>query len=134
MFCFVIVFRVLFQVIYFFFFFFITKLFRCNSNFRYLNIKRQYEEGRKSGETERKEAKVLGEKSVTAINWLKKFTEDCGDKLPDSEKHLLPSCYTKLAVWQTYQADNPQDHVSLDYFCKLWLQNCPHISTSKVIE
>ena len=75
---------------------------------------------------------MLGEKSLIAINWLKKFTDDCGDKMPDSEKLFLPSCYTKLAVWQTYKADHPQSNVSLDYFCKLWLKNCPHISISKV--
>ena len=83
----------------------------------------------------RKGAKTCSEKMVQAINWLQKFAEDCGDHPPDSkyDKRILPACYTKLSVFETYYEEKKSE-IKITYasFSTMWKKYCSNISISQV--
>ena len=101
---------------------------------RFYRLKNDYLKGRTDGNTLRSEAKDIGVNTVVAVNWLRKFAEDCGDHPPNEsgEKRELPACYTKRAVYSTYKEENENENVSESYFLKIWKQYCSHISISTV--
>ena len=72
-----------------------------------------------------------------AISWLEKFANECGDHPPDKtfKKRVLPACYTKLTVYQTYVAETDlfeRKKISYSRFADIWGIYCSHISISKV--
>ena len=69
-----------------------------------------------------------------AINWLQKFADECGDHPPDEtfKKRILPACYSKLTIYETYRGEKEKEVVKYSTFSQIWSKYCPHITISKV--
>ncbi|XP_061174842.1 uncharacterized protein LOC133183984 [Saccostrea echinata] len=68
--------------------------------------------------------------SLCAVAWLREFSANYAEKLPNEIKLNLPPCLTKKYVYELYleQASNP---VSKSHFYKLWKRELPFVTIPK---
>ena len=78
------------------------------------------------------------EGTLRMTSWLKMFTEKVGDRMPMSEEIHLPSCLTKIDIFNLANDDLKQGDtgsascISLSSFYSLWEEKFSHIKIPKV--
>lgn len=72
---------------------------------------------------------------MQAIEWLKLYAQNCGEKLPHTGQIHLPPCSTKCHIYDV-MVDECQEHfhepVSLSHFLCIWRSEAPHIAIPNV--
>eukprot|EP00057_Strongylocentrotus_purpuratus_P018515 XP_011672989.1 PREDICTED: uncharacterized protein LOC105442507 [Strongylocentrotus purpuratus] len=66
----------------------------------------------------------------SALAWLKDFAAKCGDRMPDSPKIHLPSCHSRISVYEMMKAELSDFNVNIcsqTHFLKLWREELPHL-------
>ena len=79
--------------------------------------------------------KKISERTGDSIAWLKFFVGCIGDHQPDKNRTHLPSCFTKVGLYNKMKAEhvsNGLNVVCLTQWYKLWNEHFPHVLIPKV--
>ena len=79
--------------------------------------------------------KRMADRSGDCVAWLKFFVNCVGDHQPDKSKTHLPSCFTKIAIYNKMKTEFAA--YGLPVVCpgqwyRLWKDHCPHVLIPKV--
>lgn len=104
---------------------------------RFYKLLNEYMNGRISPTGGRKgKHQPTSEKMLYARRWLRKFKDQCGDKMPNVVKICLPSCLTRREVYEIYSlhmAKTGHHKVSVRGFLEMWRRDFPDVIIPKVM-
>lgn len=75
--------------------------------------------------------KKHSEKIVEAISWIQQFSSVHGDRMPDSNKIMLPYKTEKFSIYSSYKQEKEKG-VSKTSFYRIWKTHFPHLKIKQV--
>ena len=70
-----------------------------------------------------------------AKSWLSSYAANLAEKQPDKEELHLPSCLTKLCIFEKYKEEMGaanEDTIEISRFREMWMEHFPHLKINKV--
>lgn len=79
-----------------------------------------------------KKPRDMCDNSLLAIVWLEDYGTFYGDRMPDSNKIMLPYKTKKTALYRQYREECRESCISRAQFLKLWATRFPHMKVKQV--